>query len=86
MDMTIAQARGARGMLNWSAAALAEASSIGIATVKRFEGGQPVQSASIHAMQRALEAAGIVFIADGEPSLTAGAGVRLARLDVSRKT
>lgn len=76
--MKIEQCRSARALLNWSAAELAEAAGLGSATVRRFESGQTVQSGSVDTMQRALEAAGVVFIESGQVSRKAGFGVRLA--------
>jgi len=77
MGMTIPQCRAARALLGWSAADLAASCKIGIATVKRFESGQTVQDASVDTMRKALEAAGVQFIAIGATSPGAGAGVRL---------
>jgi hypothetical protein len=59
----------ARGVLGWSAAELARRAQVGVATVNRFETnnsdipGAPSRTipATIAAMQRALEAGGIVF-------------------------
>lgn len=76
--MKIEQCRGARALLNWSAADLAVAAGLGSATVRRYESGQIVQQGSIDIMRNALEQAGIVFIESGETSRRAGIGVRLA--------
>ena len=76
--MKIEQCRGARALLNWSAADLAKAGRLGSATVRRFESGQAVQAVSVAAMREALEVAGVIFIDDGELSRRAGIGVRLA--------
>ena len=77
--MTIEQCRAARALLNWSTSELAKRAGIGVATVKRFEGGQPVQDNSIGAMEVAFEYAGVVLIASGAPSKAAGPGARLLR-------
>jgi hypothetical protein len=53
-------------MLGWSTNELAHAANVGLATVRRFETGRPVQSRPADAMRRALEAAGSEFIAAGE--------------------
>jgi transcriptional regulator with XRE-family HTH domain len=55
----------ARAALGWTGAALAEAASIGAATVARFELGENVQPDKVKAMRRALEDAGILFIDSG---------------------
>ncbi|MEJ8631452.1 XRE family transcriptional regulator [Sphingomonas sp. I4] len=52
---------------------------MGIATIKRFESGQPVQTVTVERVQACLEAAGMVFLEPGQPSSTGGAGVRLAK-------
>ena len=80
-----AQSRMARAALGWSAADLASQAGIGAATVSRFEAGtaKPIP-ATLSAMQRALEAAGVIFLAAGETA-DGGPGVRLrttpSRLD-----
>lgn len=76
--MMIAQCRGARALLAWSAQNLADAAALGVATVRRYETGAVVALASVEAMESALSAAGIIFIAEGEQSTTGGTGVRLA--------
>ncbi|AYJ88018.1 XRE family transcriptional regulator [Sphingomonas paeninsulae] len=75
--MTIEQCRAARALLGWSTIELATAAKLGIATVKRFETGQQVQSLSVATMRASLDSAGIQFIDPGEVSRKAGAGVRL---------
>src|SRR5882762_1024939 len=64
------QCRGACAMLRWSTIELSRAAQVGQATVNRFERteGETIP-ATIAAMQRALEAAGVEFL-DGN-------GVRL---------
>lgn len=64
-------------MLGWSANQLAEVAGLGIATVKRFETGQPVQEASVAAIQGALDGSGIEFLDAGAMSRKGGAGVRM---------
>jgi transcriptional regulator with XRE-family HTH domain len=76
--LTISQCRAARALKGWSAGDLAQASGVGIMTVHRFEGGQQVRSTSVEKLAATLHAAGIIFIAEGEPSTSGGAGVRLA--------
>lgn len=75
--ISIEQCRAARSLLDWSAQALADAASLGVATVRRFEGGSFVQAASIATIERTLCEAGITFIAAGETSSEGGEGVRL---------
>jgi transcriptional regulator with XRE-family HTH domain len=69
-----AQCRAARGLLNWSQDALAEASKIGISTVGEFE--RETRTPCNHLLRdirSALETAGIEFIGENG----AGPGVRL---------
>ena len=75
--ITSDQCRAARILAGLSAAELAEQAGVGIATIKRFESGQPVQPATVEAIVAALTSAGIAFIAAGGRSLHGGEGVRL---------
>lgn len=72
------QCRAARLLAGLSAQELATKAGVGIATVKRFESGQPVQALTIEAITSALISAGIAFIAAGGASPDGGEGVRLA--------
>lgn len=78
MVLTVAQCRAARALLDWTSADLCAAAGIGIATVKRFEGGQAINAASLNTIVAAFTAAGITFIAAGESSPAGGEGARLA--------
>jgi transcriptional regulator with XRE-family HTH domain len=76
---TSEQMRAARALLRWDQTQLAEASKVSVPSIKRLE-GQPgplaAQERTIDALQSALEAAGIIFIAEnGE-----GPGVRLRKV------
>src|SRR3954452_13127434 len=67
------QCRLGRTALNWTASDLARAAHIGIATVNRFEAGQPGNLSTQVLIRTALEQAGVVIIdEDG-----GGPGVRL---------
>ncbi len=73
-----AQMRAARALLRWSADDLAQASRVGLSTIKRTEAADgPVRltAANMESIRRALEAAGVEFI----PENGGGAGVRLRR-------
>ena len=76
--VNVEQCRCARALLGWSAQDLAEKAKIGVATVRRFEGGSPVAANSIEAMADAMIAAGVAFIDDGGKSAGGGPGVRRA--------
>lgn len=74
--MTGRQMRAARALLGWSALQLAEASKVGVATIRRVEptnGPVGMIPSTVAAVQRALEAAGVQFIAENG----GGAGVRM---------
>jgi transcriptional regulator with XRE-family HTH domain len=60
----------ARAGLGWDTRELAQRAEVGISTVNRFERGavQPTR-ASLAAMRRALESAGVEFRADGSLKL-----------------
>jgi hypothetical protein len=75
MGISSAQLRAARALLRWSALDLANASKVGVATIRRvevMEGEIPVTSANEAALRTALEAAGVEFIDENG----GGAGVR----------
>ena len=78
MGISSAQLRAARALLRWSAQELANASKVGVATIRRvevIEGEIPVTSANEAALRKALEAAGVVFIDENG----GGSGVRLRK-------
>jgi DNA-binding XRE family transcriptional regulator len=76
MSFGAAQSRGARGLLGMTQAELAAKSGVSLRTIAHFEAGerQPIP-ANLTAIQRALETAGAVFIAENG----GGPGVRLKR-------
>ncbi len=63
-------------MLSWTQADLAKAASVGVVTVRQFEGesGTP-RPATLTDLQQALEAAGLEFI----PENGGGAGIRFRK-------
>jgi transcriptional regulator with XRE-family HTH domain len=74
---SIAQIRGARGLLGWSQTQLAVAAGLSEPTVKRYETGRGanVSAAALAKMVAALEVAGVIFVEEnGE-----GPGVRLKK-------
>lgn len=79
--ITIGQMKAARALLGWTQDDLANNAGIAPATVRRMETIGPGRSSAnnVSAVQRALEAAGVVFI----PQNGGGAGVRLAKPDAS---
>ncbi len=62
----------ARAALDWSTTDLARAANIGPATVNRFETGRDARISTVEKLRSALEAAGVVFIAENG----GGVGVR----------
>jgi len=76
--LTSEQLRAARMMLRWEQKDLADASKVSLPTIKRLEtrpGRIQANESTLVALQRALEAAGVIFIAEnGE-----GPGVRLKK-------
>ena len=74
--ITSTQCRMARAALRWSLKDLSERSQVSHVTINRFEMGQASSNpATLAALQRALEAAGVEFIAENG----GGAGVRLRK-------
>ncbi|WP_433908776.1 helix-turn-helix domain-containing protein [Sphingomonas yabuuchiae] len=76
MTLSINQCRAARALLDWTITDLAQAASVGVMTVKRFEAGQSVSAVSIQALSDAFYKAGISFVTAGEVSTGGGEGVR----------
>jgi len=77
--ISVDQCRAARALLDWSAQVLADKAGVGVATVRRYESGHTVADASLVAIEAALAAAGIAFIANGDVSRAGGEGVRFER-------
>ncbi len=78
INITGAQLRAARALLQMDQKTLAGLSSVSIATIKRLEptvGPIKANKVTIEALRRALEIAGVEFIAENG----GGVGVRLAR-------
>jgi transcriptional regulator with XRE-family HTH domain len=74
--ITAPQCRMARAALQWSLKDLAARSRVNHVTINRFETGQAASHPStLAALRTALEAGGVVFIADNGD----GAGVRLRK-------
>jgi transcriptional regulator with XRE-family HTH domain len=79
-DLTPAQCRAARGLIEWSQEQLAAAANVGISTVRDFEGSRRSPRAeNLEAIRKALERAGATLIAAGDVSTAGGAGVRLKK-------
>ena len=77
--------RAGRALLGWSQLELAEAASVGVATVRRLEAaGTEIRGSAdtLWKIQQALEAAGIEFIPEEEGR---GAGVRLKQARDSKR-
>jgi transcriptional regulator with XRE-family HTH domain len=74
--MTPEQCRAARALLDWSQEDLAQRSRLAARTVRYFEKDmRESRPANLAALQKALERAGVVFIAENG----GGPGVRLKR-------
>jgi hypothetical protein len=75
-SITSGQCRAARALLDITQPDLAEAAGLGLSTIVDFEKSRrDVSRAAVHAMQKALEKAGVQFIAKNG----GGPGVRLLR-------
>jgi transcriptional regulator with XRE-family HTH domain len=73
--VTSAQLRAARGLLNWTVRDLAERSGVHRNTITRIELDSTGTGHAIVAIERALQEAGVIFVAEnGE-----GPGVRLKK-------
>jgi transcriptional regulator with XRE-family HTH domain len=69
--ITAVQCRMARAALGWGVRDLAREAKVGVSTVTRFEAGADPIPATLAAIQRAMEAAGVEFTNGDAP------GVRL---------
>ncbi|HLO76941.1 MAG TPA: helix-turn-helix transcriptional regulator [Magnetospirillum sp.] len=77
MTISPGQCRAARALIGLRQEDLAEQSGVGLRTIVNFEKGNSTPiSANLAAIKRALEDAGVTFLADGASS-PGGAGVRL---------
>ena len=79
LSITSEQVRAARALLRWEQRDLAKASGISLPSVKRLEtqpGALAAQPKTIAALRKALEKAGVEFIAENG----GGAGVRLRKM------
>ncbi len=73
--MTPEQSKMARAGLGMSVRDLAERAQVSTNTISRFEAGEELKPRTVEAIQRALEAAGVIFVEEnGE-----GPGVRLKK-------
>lgn len=76
--LTSEQIRAARALIRWEQKDLAEASKVSLPSIKRLEaqpGPLAAQARTVEALRQALEAAGVIFVAEnGE-----GPGVRLRK-------
>ena len=75
-EMTPAQSRAARGLVDWSQSDLGGRSNLSESTIRDFEKGRRIPGPNnLAAIRAALEAAGVIFIEEnGE-----GPGVRLRK-------
>jgi hypothetical protein len=64
--ITAQESRAARGLLNWTQTDLAQASLLGLSTVRHFEAElRETTAANLAAIRNAFEKAGIIFETDG---------------------
>ncbi|WP_433995860.1 helix-turn-helix domain-containing protein [Bradyrhizobium genosp. L] len=76
--ISASQSRMARAALNLGVREVAEAASVSTNTITRLERGEELLPRTVADIRAAFEAAGVVFLEDGE-LIDGGAGVRLAR-------
>jgi transcriptional regulator with XRE-family HTH domain len=72
----------ARAALDWSTTDLARAANVGVNSVNRFETGRDSRISTVEKLRAALEAAGVVFIAENG----GGAGVRFREAGAGKQT
>ena len=77
MALSPAQCRAARALLGWSQDRLSEASKVAKATIANFEAGKrSPYDRTLADVQRALDDAGVIFLAADE-NISGGDGVRI---------
>jgi len=76
--VTPEQCRAARALVGWSIRDLATKSGLHPNAISRFENDGNCHRSTLEALEQALVLAGVQFIPDGTPSMSGGAGVRLA--------
>ena len=74
--MLAIQCKMARTALGWGVRDLAVAAKVSADTVARLERGEDLKTRTVEAIRIAMEAAGVVFLDDGEDA-PGGPGVRL---------
>src|SRR5262245_18645542 len=84
LTIGVEQLRAGRALLGWSQTRLAEMAGLSLPTVKRVEAarGPKVSEGARHALQKALELAGVEFIDENG----GGPGVRLRKRQRPKKT
>lgn len=85
MSVSSHQVRAARALLEMTQDDLAAASKVGIATIRRFENGAEIGEPLLDALQRALEAAGAIFISAGASLGVTSIGEGVARRHHARQ-
>jgi len=73
-NLSIGHIKAARALLEWTAADLAEASSISVATIRNYESGKEVRNTSKQAMIDAVEEGGIKLYNGKRPGVRMRAG------------
>ncbi|KYK49740.1 transcriptional regulator [Bradyrhizobium liaoningense] len=76
--ISASQSRMARAALNLGVRDVAEAAGVSTNTITRLERGEELLPRTVADIRAAFEAAGVVFLDDGQ-SIDGGLGVRLAR-------
>lgn len=76
--ISASQSRMARAALNLGVREVAEAAGVSTNTITRLERGEELLPRTVADIRAAFEAAGVVFLEDGE-LIDGGAGVRLAK-------
>jgi transcriptional regulator with XRE-family HTH domain len=75
--MIPAQCRMARAALQLGVRELAEAAKVSTNTLTRFERGEELKERTVDAIRAALEAAGVIFLENGDTATGPGVALKL---------
>ena len=89
VDGWVRVVKAARELLQWNQQDLAQASVVGVATLRRFEAGEAIKDGTLAKLLDALERAGVVFLEPtrvGRHSVRDGVALKASAVPKRRRT